>query len=368
MQNFGKWTLVGVTLLFALWFLARWRTHKPTTVIRTISYVLSLLSILGAAAMLAYISATPMQVEEETGTALAAARKVGYSFLTQPLLKIGSLQVSLLALLEISAFLVLVIAASRGFRRLLKRVILSKTSLDRGQQEAIAAVTGYVVILLGLIIGLQASGFDLSALAVIAGAVSIGIGFGLQNIANNFISGLIILAERPIKVGDRIEVGNVTGEVVKISARSTSVLTNDDVTIIVPNSEFISNRVINWSHSAPRVRFHIPVPAAYGVDARLVEKALLEVAAENPNVRKDPPPVVRFKEFGDSSLNFELYVWTSVLLHRQGRLRSELNFAIYEKFKTLGIQIPFPQRDLHLRSGTLNVRAKNPNEYEVSTS
>lgn len=368
MQNFGKWTLVGVMLLLVLWLLARWRSHRPTTLIRTISYLLSLLSILGAAAMLAFISATPSEVGQETGTALAAAKKVGYTFLTQPLVKLGNNEVSMLSLLEISAFLVLVIAISRGFKRLLKRVVLSKTSLDRGQQEAIATVTGYFVVLFGLIVGLQAAGVDLRALTVIAGAVSIGIGFGLQNIANNFLSGLIILAERPIKVGDRIEVGNVTGEVVKISARSTSVLTNDDVTIIVPNSEFISNRVINWSHSAPRVRFHIPVSAAYGVDARLVEKALLEVAAENPNVRKDPPPVVRFKEFGDSSLNFELYVWTSVLLHRQGRLRSELNFAIYEKFKTLGIQIPFPQRDLHLRSGTLNVTAKNADEYEVSVT
>lgn len=366
MQNFGKWTLVGVTLLFALWLLARWRSHKPTAAIRSISYVLSLLSILSAAAILAYISATPMEVEHETDTALAAARKVGYTFLTQPLVKIGSFQVSFLTLLEIGAFLVLVIAASRGFRRLIKRVVLSKTSLDRGQQEAIATMTGYIVVLLGLVIGLQASGVDLSALTVIAGAVSIGIGFGLQNIANNFLSGLIILAERPIKVGDRIEVGSVTGEVVKISARSTSVLTNDDVTIIVPNSEFISNRVINWSHSAPRVRFHIPVSVAYGSDAKLVEKALLEVAAENPNVRKDPPPAVRFKEFGDSSLKFELYVWTSVLLHRQGRLRSELNFSIYERFRQAGIEMPFPQRDLHLKSGRLRVKANDGGEYEIA--
>ncbi len=181
----------------------------------------------------------------------------------------------------------------------------------------------------------------------------IGIGFGLQNITNNFVSGLIILFERPIKVGDRIEVGNVAGDVVNISARATTVVTNDNIAIIVPNSEFTSSTVINWSYTDRDVRFNIPVGVSYSSDPEVVGKLLLEVAHDHAGVLKEPKPDVLFEEFGESSLNFVLRVWTRDYTTRPGVFKSELNYRISKKFKEHGIEIPFPQRDIHIRSGSV---------------
>jgi len=269
--------------------------------------------------------------------------------LFEPFARVGNSSISVFSLFQILIFISVVVFISRGAKRLLMNQILSKTSLDTGIQHAVITFAQYLIITIGILVGLQTAGIDLSTITILAGAVGVGVGFGLQNIANNFISGLIILFERPIKIGDRIEVGNVTGDVVKISARSTTVLTNDNIAIIIPNSSFISSNVINWSHGDPRVRFRVPVGVAYGSDIRLVEKLLLEVAGANDNVLKDPPPRVIFRAFGDSSLEFELRVWTIRLLHRRGVLLSQLNFAIYEKLQAHHVEIPFPQRDLHFK-------------------
>jgi len=227
---------------------------------------------------------------------------------------------------------------------------LARKNIDIGIRQATVTILRYLLITAGFIILLQTAGIDLTALNVLAGAVGIGLGFGLQNIANNFISGLIILFERPIKVGDRIEVGNVEGDVVHIKGRSTTVVTNDNIAIIVPNSNFITQNVINWSHMGKNVRFKMPVSVSYASDVHLVEKLLLEVAAEDPDVLKNPPPGVRLLEFGENGLHFELRVWSETLLHRKGRLTSNLNFAIIKKFRAQGIEMPFPQRDIHIRT------------------
>ncbi|MDH5537866.1 MAG: mechanosensitive ion channel [Rhizobacter sp.] len=234
--------------------------------------------------------------------------------------------------------------------------VLVRTRLDIGARQAVASITRYVVLLLGLLVILQSAGINLTTLNVLAGAVGIGLGFGLQNVVSNFISGLIIMFERPIKIGDRIVVDDVEGDVVHVGARSTTVLTNDHITIIVPNSKFITENVVNWMHNDSRVRFRVSVGVAYGSDARKVEALLLEVAAANEDVLEDPPPVVRFMAFGDSALELELRVWSSSLVQRKGKLISALNFAIYDKFREHGIEIPFPQRDLHVRSGVLELR------------
>ena len=193
---------------------------------------------------------------------------------------------------------------------------------------------------------------DLSALAVIVGGLGIGIGFGLQNVVSNFISGLIILAERPIALGHRIEVGSVAGQVTRINLRSTTVVTNDNITIIVPNSNFITNAVTNWSYGDPKVRMRLPVGVAYGSDVEKLRTLLLEVAAENAATLEEPAPAVRFLGFGDSALNFELAIWTIDMAQSPTRFRSELYFAIERKLREHKIEIPFPQRDLHLRSGS----------------
>jgi small-conductance mechanosensitive channel len=197
---------------------------------------------------------------------------------------------------------------------------------------------------------------------VVFGLLSVGIGFGLQHVASNFVSGLIILFERPIKIGDRITIGDVWGDVVNISLRATLIRTVDNISIIVPNSEFITSRVINWSHRDPKVRVHIPVGVAYGSDVPLVIKSLLEVAKNHPEVMKDPAPKVWFAEFGDSSLNFELLIWTLDPKKRPDVL-SELNRGIDDIFRKNKIEIPFPQRDLHVRS-SVPIQALSRNKDE----
>jgi len=248
-------------------------------------------------------------------------------------------------------FLLLVFVAGR-LRAWVSDLLLVRLGLDVNRRLAVGWLVQYSVIFLGLLILLQTAGIDLTTVNILAGAVGIGVGFGLQSIASNFISGLIILFERPIKLGDRVEVAGVEGDVVRVGARSTTVVTNDNIAIIIPNGKFISENVINWSYTDDKVRFRVPVSVAYGSDLRLVEKLLLEAAAENPDVLKEPAPAVRLMEFGDSGVLFELRPWTSALLHRRGKLTSDLNFAIWEKFRQHGIEIPFPQRDVHIRSGS----------------
>jgi small-conductance mechanosensitive channel len=264
----------------------------------------------------------------------------------------GGTEISIYKVLQVVVFVSITILLARTTRRFLLTQILSKTPLDLGIQHAVATFSQYLVLAFGFLVGLNTVGINLSALSFVAGAVGVGVGFGLQNITNNFISGIIILFERPIKIGDRIEVGDVNGDVVHIAARSTTVRTNDNIAIIIPNSSFISSNVINWSHGDSKVRFRVPVQVAYDSDIRLVEELLQEVARDNENVLEDPPPRVIFKEFGESALKLELRVWSSRLLHRRGVLISQLNFAIFEKFKQQGVRIPYPQRDLHLSVGT----------------
>jgi small-conductance mechanosensitive channel len=279
------------------------------------------------------------------------------SFLDIPIFKLGDAELTLWSFLYSVVLLILLFYLTGKLRSWMVHRLLIKSNIDIGVRLAAGSIARYFLVAIGLLIILQTVGIDLTTLNVLAGAVGLGVGFGLQNIANNFISGLIILFERPIKIGDRIEVGNIEGDVVRIGARSTTVITNDNIVIIVPNSRFIAENVINWSHTEEKVRFRISVSVAYGSDVRLVEKVLLEVAKENPDVLDDPPSAVRFMAFGDSSLNFELRVWSTTLVHRKGRLISALNFAIYDKFKEYNIEIPFPQRDLHIRSGAIELKS-----------
>ena len=244
-----------------------------------------------------------------------------------------------------------VIIVERILQRLLIRRFLSKTRLQPSLQYGLSRIFGYTLIAIGFYVAFQAVGFDLSSLAIVAASVGVGVGFGLQNIINNFVSGIIILAERPISIGDRIEVAGVAGRVTKIQLRSTTVVTNDNITMIVPNADFISNTVTNWSHGDPKVRIRVPVGVAYGSDLKLLQRLLLEAAEEHPKALRDPSPVVLFTEFGDNSLNFELGVWTQEMTAAPIHFTSEMNFIIEQKLRENDIEIPFPQRDLHVRSG-----------------
>lgn len=271
------------------------------------------------------------------------------SVLSAPLLKFGGMELTLWTIIYLLVLFFLLIYLSGKLSNLIANRLLARKIADIGIRHAMASILRYLILVIGALIIMQTAGIDLTSLNVLAGAVGIGVGFGLQNIVSNFISGLIILFERPIKVGDRIVVGNVEGDVVRIKGRSTTVVTNDNIAIIVPNSRFITENVVNWSHTDRTVRFRVPVSVSYNSDVRLVEKLLLEVAAENPDVLERPAPGVRFMEFGDSGLKFELRVWSVTLVQKKGLLVSSLNFGIIEKFRRHGIEIPYPQLDLHLR-------------------
>jgi len=248
----------------------------------------------------------------------------------------------------------LLVFLSGKLKTIFVKQILSKYSDDIGVSQSIGTIIQYFFIIMGAFVVIQSSGINLGSLNVLAGALGVGIGFGLQNIANNFISGLIILFERPIKVGDRIEVGNVTGDVVKISSRASTVSTNDNISIIIPNSELINKQVINWSHNDRRIRYHVPVGVSYKEDPEFIRRVILEVADENKDVLKRPAPDVLFIGYGDSSINFDLLVWTSSYIDKPIILRSQLYYEIFKMFKEHKIEIPFPQRDLHLKSGWPN--------------
>jgi len=229
---------------------------------------------------------------------------------------------------------------------------LRMTTMGQGARDALVTITGYIMFLIAALAGMSAAGFDFSNIAIIAGALSVGIGFGLQNIVNNFVSGLILLFERPVRKGDWIAVGGTEGVVKDIQIRSTRIQTFDRSDVIVPNSELISNQVTNWVLSNRAGRAIIPVGVAYGTDTEKVRDVLMAIAEENENVIQTgafPAPVVLFREFGDSSLNFELRVFLRDIDNRL-RVISELNFAIDKAFRAEGIEIPFPQRDLHVKS------------------
>ena len=282
----------------------------------------------------------------ETATFFRGIRE----FLEVPLVHTGTTVITLWSVVTVILLLAILAFLTIRIRRWTSRTLLATTNLDATAREAAGRILQYAVFTVGLLIVVQTAGIDLTTLNVLAGAVGLGVGFGLQNVASNFVAGLIIMFERPIKLGDRIDVGGIEGDVVHIGPRSTSVVTNDNITIIIPNSRLIAENVINWSHNDERVRFPIPVSVAYGSDPALVERVLLEVAAANPDVLQEPAPVVRFMAFQDSSLGFELRAWTDTLTHRKGRLISSLNFAIHDALVRHQIQIPFPQRDIHIRT------------------
>jgi small-conductance mechanosensitive channel len=251
--------------------------------------------------------------------------------------QIPGIGLSLSQVMSLVAWIVVVIwfaSASKGF--ILKR-FLSRSGMDTSLQYTLAQVTGYMVLALGLIIAMQNVGINLSALAVFAGAVGVGLGLGLQTFAANFISGLQILAERPIKIGDRITVDGMTGQVESIRVRATTVLTNDNIALIIPNSRIVSNTITNWSYGSAAVRFHIPVALPYGSDAEKVRDALLEAAKEHPAVMEKPAPGVVLDGFAENLVNFELIVWSEQLSYQPQRLRSDLNFSIERKLRERGV-------------------------------
>ncbi|GAB2612433.1 mechanosensitive ion channel family protein [Belliella aquatica] len=272
-------------------------------------------------------------------------------FLDLKLFKVGESSITVSIILTLLVSIILLLIVSELVRKFLVKKVLIRYQITQGTRQSAGTIVKYLIIFAGMFSILQTSGIDLSAFGILAGALGVGIGFGLQNITNNFISGLIILFEQPIKVGDRIEVGDISGDVIVISARSTTIVTNDNISVIVPNSQFIDSQVINWSHNDRNIRFNFPVGVSYKEDPEKIKSILLDVAARNEGVLKSPKADVLFDEFADSSLNFTLRVWSSDYINKPKVLKSELYYEIFKRFAEEGVEIPFPQRDIHVITG-----------------
>lgn len=268
---------------------------------------------------------------------------------------LGGNNFSIISLLVLIGLFITAIILSSYITDLLRTNVLQVTRMTRGSQEIITIIVKYGLILLSAIILLQAYGLNLSSLALIGSALGVGIGFGFQDIARNFASGIVLLFERSIQVGDFIQVGDHLGVVEEVRTRSIVLKTLDRISIIVPNSRFLSEEVINWNHRRSVTRIHLPIGVEYGSDVKKVRSALLQAAAEHLEVLRNPAPQVFFTEFGDSSLNFELLIWTSDP-SRQAPLKSDLYFRIEEIFKEQQIFVPFPQRDVNLKAEDLPIK------------
>ncbi len=261
---------------------------------------------------------------------------------------IGNIHLSPLHLFFTVLILFLTLILTRLARYILAEKIFAESELEPGLQDSITTISIYVMWGLGVILALSVLGVSTTSLTVVFGALGIGLGFGLQTIFNNFLSGIILLFERPIQVGDAVEIQGVWGTVKKINVRATVVQTFDNASLIIPNSEFISSQVTNWSFKEPSLRRRVSVGVAYGSDIELVRRTLLEIANQTKNVLKKPKPDVLFDDHGDSALIFTLRYWTTVDYYYT--TSTDVRFAVDRLFRERNIEIAFPQRDIHIRS------------------
>jgi potassium-dependent mechanosensitive channel len=370
------WFFVLVAEILGFYLLARWILHATVTT----AYVVFLVAFMVVLAR----GATRTLVRLEEGR-LSFFRSIGFP-LMERLLKLFQLVLVVAAFLYIldiwevalspaetwsriaalgvtfagveitlgrvllAGFLVyLAVLLSWVIRALTRTEVYPRWELERGVADSINALVHYFLITLGVIIGLGALGVELQNFAIVAGALGVGIGFGLQNIVNNFVSGLILLFERPVRAGDTIVIENELGTIHKIGLRSTTVVTFDKAEVIVPNGDLVSEKVTNWTLTDSVARLILPVGVAYGTNVARVLDLLGQAAENHPEVLPDPPPMPLFIGFGDSALEFELRVWVADL-RRRLIVRSDILADIDRLFRDDGIEIPFPQRDLHLRS------------------
>jgi small-conductance mechanosensitive channel len=263
---------------------------------------------------------------------------------------IGSLQLTLGNFIAFVIIIWLTIWITRIVRYLLEDEIMPRLQLKRGVPGVISLLTKLILITIGFLIAIAALGVELSSLAILLGALGVGIGFGLQNIFNNLVSGLILAFERPIQEGEIIEVGELTGVVQEIGIRASRIKTYDGAEVIIPNGNLISNELVNWTLAYKKRRAEILVGAAYGTDPQKVIDLLVEVVNNHPEVLKDPKPLALFTGFGESSLDFRLLFWIADADNRLS-MQSKIAIQVNKTLTEAGIEIPFPQRDLHLRSG-----------------
>jgi small-conductance mechanosensitive channel len=266
-------------------------------------------------------------------------------------MQLGGTRISVLAVLKLALALALLWLLAQWLGRVIENRISQAEYVNPGMQVALVKLSKFVLLVLAFLLALDAVGIDLTALAVFGGALGVGLGFGLQRIASNFISGFIVLFDRSIRPGDVITIGDKLGWVQELHARYVVMQDRDGVERLIPNEMLITNEVINWSYSNRNVRLKIPVSISYDNDPKQALALLAEAAKANPRVLEDPPPTTRLMAFGDSGIALELRVWIQDPEAGLGSVRSDINLAIWRSFKDAGIVIPYPQRDLHIRSG-----------------
>jgi potassium-dependent mechanosensitive channel len=269
--------------------------------------------------------------------------------ISAPLFKAGSEGISLVWLLKLLLSLLIVVVLINLLKRVLKDYVLLRLKFSQGNREVVSTLISYGFGSLCLLIVLSTNGLDLASLAVVLGGLGVGIGFGLQDLTKNLVSGLTLLLEGKLQVGDYIEFDGLSGYIKEISMRSTIVRTFDGGDVVIPNSSLVGNQVLNWSYKNFRGKLHLPISAAYDSDPIMVTETLLNSAYMEPSVLYDPPPRVIFKGFGESALNFELWVWVSQI-DTGISVRSALNYIIEYNFRQAGIKMPFPQRELWLQN------------------
>ncbi len=271
--------------------------------------------------------------------------------LSQPVVKLGTSALTWWSLIYMSVLMGALMVLTGRTQRFILRQAQDRTKVDVGIIHGISTIVRYVFVGIGFLVILQSAGVDLSSLTILAGAIGLGLTVGLQNLTSNVMSGLTLFLERPVKVGDRVQVDNVTGDITKITFRATTILTDDNIEIIVPNTQFITGKVINWSLSSPNVRLSLPLSLAIDSEPKRIKLLVERLAVDHPGVLKQPEPELIFLGFAESSLKFELWVWTCEYTRRPFVLKSQLYFQIFEKFKEENIAIPFPQTDIHIRTG-----------------
>lgn len=278
-----------------------------------------------------------------------------FGWLETELFKVGETVITYGSVFRVVVILIVAYIASRLLQNGLRRIASYRKSMAQSSVYALTRITHYVVMVIGFLIAVASIGIDLTKFAIFASALGVGVGFGLQNLISNFTAGIMLLFEKTLKVGDFVELeSGVTGEVKEINIRSTIITTNDNIDIIVPNSEFVAGRMTNWTMRDTIRRLKVGFGVAYGTDKELVRKAVLEAAERVPHTLDDGshrPPQVWLTEFGDSSLNFELVVWLKPeAVNRPSAVKAAFMWEIHTSLEEYDIEIPFPQRDLHIKS------------------
>jgi small-conductance mechanosensitive channel len=270
--------------------------------------------------------------------------------LTQTLFHFGGQPVRIFFLIKTFLYLIFLSVLARVARRLVRQIVHQNAHFDEHREYLLTRAVSFSIYALGILIGIHVEQINMSTFYLIGGTLGVGIGFGLQSLVGNFVAGLILLIERPIRLGDRIDFGERTGEVVRVGLRSSWIRTYDNAIVIIPNSEFVSKQILNWTASDPKIRVLISISVAYGSDSERVMQVLLGVAHENNNVMQEPAPSVILTEFGASSITFALRIWTLLKTDHVPQLKSDVFLAVQKRFDESKIEMPFPQMDIHVKS------------------